>query len=71
MKEHNSGYTKSTKPYGPWKLIYSEVCESRSEARKREKYWKAGSEKEKLKKLLNSQLDTNNPSDQTRNSSQT
>ena len=52
ISEHNSGNTKSTKPYAPWKLFFSEVCDSRKQARAREKYWKGGSGKEKLKKLI-------------------
>ena len=40
LKEHNSGGTKSTKPFRPWELIYSEVFNSLNEALKREKYFK-------------------------------
>lgn len=36
IKEHNSGKTKSTKPYSPWKAIYSEDYSNKSEAYKRE-----------------------------------
>jgi putative endonuclease len=35
-------------------LIYSEECKTRPEARVREKYWKSGIGKEKLKKLRDS-----------------
>ena len=42
LKEHNSGKTKSTKPYRPWKLVYYEKFETRVEARNREKYFKSG-----------------------------
>ena len=51
IKRHNSGYEKTTKPYLPFILIYTEVCESRAEARKREKYWKSGIGKEKLREM--------------------
>ena len=37
---HNSGITKSTKPYRPLKLIYSESFETLTEARKRENFLK-------------------------------
>jgi len=47
--EHNSGRNKTTKPYCPFKLIYFEECATRLEARKREKYFKSGVGKEKLK----------------------
>jgi putative endonuclease len=36
LLEHNDGNTKSTRPFRPWKLIYSECFESKSEAYKRE-----------------------------------
>ena len=48
---HNKGYEKTTKPYAAFRLIYSENCLDRVEARKREKYWKSGIGKEKLRKL--------------------
>jgi len=48
---HNGGREKTTKPYIPFQLIYSEKCENRIEARKREKYWKSGIGKEQLRKL--------------------
>ncbi len=52
LKEHNSGKTKSTKGYRPWKVIYTESCETRIEARELEKYYKSGIGKEKLKKMV-------------------
>ncbi|MEQ8624713.1 MAG: GIY-YIG nuclease family protein, partial [Vicingaceae bacterium] len=48
---HNSGYEKTTKPYAPFKLIYSEKCSSREEARQREIYWKSGIGKERLRAI--------------------
>ena len=51
VERHNKGYEKTTKPYRPFKLIYTEKCEDRIEARKREKYLKSGVGKEFLKKL--------------------
>ncbi|MFC2080248.1 GIY-YIG nuclease family protein [Bacteroidota bacterium] len=51
LLEHNSGITKSTKGFRPWKLIFTEEAESRVQAREREKYWKSGCGKEQLKKL--------------------
>jgi putative endonuclease len=54
LKEHNSGKTKSTKAYRPWKLLYTEKLATREEARAREKYFKSGIGKERLKeKLIN------------------
>jgi putative endonuclease len=49
LKRHNSGYEKTTRSYRPFVLIYSEECETRPEARIREKYLKSGSGKEFLK----------------------
>ncbi|PTN09111.1 GIY-YIG nuclease family protein [Mangrovibacterium marinum] len=49
LKEHNSGKTKSTKGYRPWRLIFKEQCDSRIEARKLEKFYKSGKGKEILK----------------------
>lgn len=51
LKQHNSGKTKSTKGFRPWKLIYSEKADGRLQAREREKYYKSGSGKEFLKSL--------------------
>lgn len=42
LKEHNSGKTKSTKGYRPWKLLFFEEYNDRKVARKREKYLKSG-----------------------------
>lgn len=36
LSEHNQGSAKSTRPFGPWKMIYTEEFDSRSEACKRE-----------------------------------
>ena len=49
LSEHNSGKNKTTKPYSPFKIIYFEECKNRIEARSKEKYFKSGSGKEKLK----------------------
>lgn len=49
---HNKGYERTTKFYAPFKLIYTELCQTRPQCRIREKYWKSGIGKEKLRKLL-------------------
>jgi len=49
--EHNLGKTKSTKPYRPWKLIYTEDFKDKQTAYKREwflKHPKGYSEKLKI-----------------------
>ena len=38
LKEHNSGQTRSTKPFAPWRLVYYEEFDTFAEARDREKY---------------------------------
>jgi len=47
--EHNSGKTISTKDKGPWKMVYHEECPNRTEARKKEKFFKSGFGRELLK----------------------
>ena len=49
LKEHNSGKTKSTKPYRPWKLLFIETFISKSEALEREKYLKSGQGRDYIK----------------------
>jgi putative endonuclease len=52
VKRHNSKLNKSTAPYAPFiTVMVEEVSGIRSEARAREKYWKSGTGKRKLKIL--------------------
>ena len=51
VDRHNKGYEKTTRAYRPFCLIYSEVVSTRIEARNREKYWKSGIGKQKLRIL--------------------
>ncbi|MBI5357374.1 GIY-YIG nuclease family protein [Candidatus Saccharibacteria bacterium] len=48
---HNTNMSRYTKNKGPWKLVYSEDFETRSEAMKREKYFKTGKGRELLDNL--------------------
>ncbi|MBI4824856.1 MAG: GIY-YIG nuclease family protein [Nitrospirae bacterium] len=41
LAEHNSGKSKSTRYSRPWELVYSEEVQTRSEAVKREQYFKS------------------------------
>ena len=41
LKAHNQGKVRSTKAYRPWKLIYHEAFESKSEAIRREMFFKS------------------------------
>ena len=50
LQEHNTGKNRSTKSYRPWVVIYTELAETRLDARKQEVYLKSGIGKEFLKK---------------------
>jgi len=52
LKDHNSGRTKSTRPYKPWKVILFERFSSKMEALSREKFLKTGQGRDYIKKLL-------------------
>ena len=56
LKEHNSGKTKSTKSFTPWQIFFVEKFTTRDEARKREKFLKAGSGKEKIKRMWSERI---------------
>ena len=51
LKRHNGLKERTTKFYAPFKLIYLEEAITRIDARVREKYWKSGIGKEKLRSL--------------------
>ena len=51
LDRHNCGYERTTKPYRPFELIYSEVVETRVEARIRERYFKSGIGRDFLRRL--------------------
>ena len=52
LKCHNEGRVKSTKPYRPFVIIYSENFKTRSEAFKREQQLKKFKHGEAFKKLI-------------------
>ncbi|MFA7420819.1 MAG: GIY-YIG nuclease family protein [Melioribacteraceae bacterium] len=54
MSEHNSGKVKSTKAFVPWKIVYTENFESKSEAFKREMQIKRYKSGDAFKKLISS-----------------
>ena len=54
LRRHNDGRERTTKFYRPYKLIFTEYCLTRPEARIREKYWKSGIGKQKLRKIRDS-----------------
>jgi putative endonuclease len=52
LKEHNMGYTRSTKAGRPWELVYSEKVNDLQEARLREKFFKSGIGREFIKQNI-------------------
>ncbi len=52
VQRHNSGYERTTKPYAPFEIIYTEVFTTRQEARSREKHLKTTIGKRFLRTLL-------------------
>jgi len=49
LKQHNAGQVAATKHRRPLKLMLYEEFEIMTEAKKREKYWKSGAGRRKLK----------------------
>ena len=52
IKEHNQGKSIYTSRNRPWKLIHTEECITREEARKREKYYKSGAGRRFIEKRI-------------------
>ncbi len=42
LQRHNAGDSKATKHGSPWRLLHSETLSTRSEAVRRERYYKTG-----------------------------
>jgi putative endonuclease len=51
MGRHNSGKVRATKHGSPWKLLHSETFSTRSEAVRRERYYKTGRGRDALDQL--------------------
>lgn len=52
LAKHNKGYSKSTKPFIPWRLIYKEDFSSKEVAMKREYYLKSAKGYREKKKIF-------------------
>jgi putative endonuclease len=52
LKKHNTGFTKSTKSYRPYKLVYWEEFATKSEAIRKEKQIKRYKGGDAFKKLI-------------------
>ena len=49
---HNSDRVKSTRGRGPWLILHTEPCATRSEAMEREKWFKSRSGRKKIHELI-------------------
>lgn len=52
FKKHNSGESKSTKPFKPYKLIFYEAFLHDKDEKAREKFLKSGWGRRSIKKML-------------------
>jgi putative endonuclease len=52
IKRHNKGLVNSTKPFKPWDVVYTEKCQTRSDAMRREKWLKSGKGRAFVKTLI-------------------
>ena len=52
LEEHNAGRVTSSRPYRPYKIIYTESFETLREARQKEKFYKSTTGRRRLKKML-------------------
>ena len=52
LAKHNNGEVTSTRKFRPWKIVFEEECNDYLEARKREKYYKSGAGRRKIKAIF-------------------
>jgi putative endonuclease len=52
LKRHNQGRSTYTRGKAPWKLVYQEVCGSKSEAMRRENEIKSKKDREYIARLV-------------------
>jgi len=52
LERHNQGKVRSTKPYSPWEIIYTEPFSTRGEAMKREKALKSYQGRQFIRNML-------------------
>ena len=57
LRRHNEGWTKSTKSKVPWKLVYTEAYQSKTDAIKREKQLKSWKSHKQIDRLVFSQVE--------------
>lgn len=56
LSQHNDGWSRSTKSGIPWKVVYTETCESKSEAIKRENVIKRQKSRAFIERLIDSEM---------------
>ncbi|MBI4708654.1 MAG: GIY-YIG nuclease family protein [Candidatus Portnoybacteria bacterium] len=52
LTKHKTGQAKATKYRLPMKLIFTEAFQTAREAKKRERWWKSGAGRRKLKEIF-------------------
>jgi len=52
IKQHNSGFVRSTKNRRPFSILFVETFLSSGEAKRRELYWKSGGGRRMLRSIL-------------------
>lgn len=52
IAEHNAGLNRWTRPRGPWRLLYFESWETKSEALSRERFLKTGAGRKERQALV-------------------
>jgi len=52
LREHNDGLCQTTRSLRPFVLVFVQMCDSRLEARKFEKYLKSGGGREIIREIL-------------------
>jgi putative endonuclease len=53
LKQHNSGQTRSNRPYLPFRIIYYEAFDTLEKAIQNEKYWKTAAGRRYLQSKIN------------------
>jgi len=56
LAEHQRGLSLATKPYRPFELVFYEAYKSKSDAKRRESYFKSNQGKRSLKLMLQDTL---------------
>ena len=52
LKEHNSGRAKSSRPYRPYKILYTQAFRTLIEARQAERFYKSTADRRRLKQMI-------------------